>query len=57
MERYRLDNDPAWQRAVAPGAGGLVAAGIDYLVGIERLTGQVLGARMIREFTELTSDR
>lgn len=49
MQRYRFDDNPDWQRTVAAAIGTVAvnAAGIDYLIGIERQTGRGLGPQMI----------
>ncbi len=48
MQRYLLDDNPEWQRAVAVGLGPVTAAaGIDYLIGVEDATGRGLGPQMI----------
>jgi aminoglycoside 6'-N-acetyltransferase len=47
MQRYLLDDNPEWQRAVAVGIGSVAAAGIDYLIGVETETGRGLGTQMI----------
>ncbi len=47
MQRYLLDDNPEWQRAVAVGIGSVPAAGIDYLIGVENKTGRGLGPQMI----------
>lgn len=67
LQRYRLDDNPEWQRAIAfalaervGGDGGDpigAAAGIDYLIGDEAMTGHGLGRQMIAAFVDLTWDR
>ena len=52
VQRYRLADNPDWQRAVAVGTDELEAAGIDYLIGDERLIGQGLGTRIIARFVD-----
>ena len=47
MQRYLLDDNPEWRRAVAVGCGAVTAAAIDYLIGVESATGQGLGPQMI----------
>ena len=47
LQRYRLDDNPEWQRAVAVAIGFVPAAGIDYLIGDEHDTGRGLGPQMI----------
>ena len=65
LQRYRLDDNPLWQRAIAAafaegarrgepiGSG----AGIDYLIGDQTMTGRGLGRQMIDAFVHLTWDR
>jgi aminoglycoside 6'-N-acetyltransferase len=60
FQRYLFDDNPEWKRAVTlalPGAATTDAAGIDYLIGDEALTGQGLGRRMIARFVDLTWSR
>jgi aminoglycoside 6'-N-acetyltransferase len=65
LQRYRLDDNPLWQRAIAgalaEGArrGGPIGsgAGIDYLIGDQAMTGRGLGRQMIDAFVDLTWDR
>lgn len=57
IQRYRLADDPDWERALAVAAGPSSAAGIDYLIGLEQLVGQGLGAHLIRHFTSDTWGR
>jgi aminoglycoside 6'-N-acetyltransferase len=47
IQRYRHRDHPDWERAVGVDA----AAGIDYLIGVEGLTGRGLGSAAIRRFT------
>jgi aminoglycoside 6'-N-acetyltransferase len=74
LQRYRLDDNPEWQRAIAfalaegvgvddrsAGAGdgdegdpSAAAAGIDYLIGDEAMTGHGLGRQMIAAFVDLS---
>jgi aminoglycoside 6'-N-acetyltransferase len=53
VQRYLLDDYPSWAATLDMGH----AAGIDYLIGVEELTGVGLGGRMIDVFTDLTFDR
>jgi aminoglycoside 6'-N-acetyltransferase len=53
VQRYLIDDYPSWSAAIQAGR----AAGIDYLVGEEELTGQGIGSRIIDAFTALTFDR
>ena len=48
VQRYLLDDYPAWANAVGIGA----AAGIDYLIGEVEFTGKGLGSRVIEQFAE-----
>jgi aminoglycoside 6'-N-acetyltransferase len=50
IQRYRLADNPEWQRvlAVAPTPGD--AASIDYLIGDEALIGRGLGGEIIERF-------
>jgi aminoglycoside 6'-N-acetyltransferase len=52
IQRYRLDDNPEWQQAIFSAVGETNAAGIDYLIGDERLTGQGLGRRLISDFVD-----
>jgi aminoglycoside 6'-N-acetyltransferase len=47
IQRYRLEDYPEWQRAVAVGVGPMAGLGIDYLIGDEAMTGRGLGPEMI----------
>ena len=53
VQRYLLADYPTWSDALRVDD----AAGIDYLIGIEELTGMGLGGRIIGEFTNLTFER
>jgi aminoglycoside 6'-N-acetyltransferase len=69
LQRYRLDDNPQWQRAIAAALaesaqGGApngvdvgTGAGIDYLIGDQSMTGRGLGRQMIDAFVDLTWDR
>ena len=63
LQRYRLDDDPDWQRAIALAlAEGDVQvvgprAGIDYLIGEQALIGRGLGRQMIAAFVDLAWKR
>jgi aminoglycoside 6'-N-acetyltransferase len=67
LQRYHLDDNPDWQRTIAvalaagggEGGGDLIraAAGIDYLIGDQSMTGRGLGRKMIAAFVDLTWDR
>ena len=49
---YLLDDNPDWKRALAPAGSYDDAAGIDYLVGEEGLTGAGLGPMIIDRLVE-----
>jgi aminoglycoside 6'-N-acetyltransferase len=53
-QRYLFDDNPEWRRSLAPAGTYVYAAGIDYLVGEETMTGHGFGPLMIREFVEQT---
>jgi aminoglycoside 6'-N-acetyltransferase len=57
VQRYLVDENPEWKRALAPAGVPEPAAGIDYLIGVERLTGHGLGPTMIRTFVADTWQR
>ena len=63
LQRYRLDDNLEWQRAIAVAlAQGDVqvsgrSAGIDYLIGDQTMTGLGLGRKMIAAFVDLLWDR
>lgn len=71
IQRYRLAHEREWAASVEAALGnpgvpaaerteGLSlqhAAGIDYLIGVEDMTGRGLGSRMIDAFTVLTFER
>jgi aminoglycoside 6'-N-acetyltransferase len=44
---YLLDDNPGWKRSLEPAGTFEGAAGIDYLIGEEAVTGHGLGPRMI----------
>ncbi len=50
IQRYLVDDDPAWSAALAPANAPRPAAGIDYLIGEQSLTGHGLGPRIIDRF-------
>ena len=50
IQRYRIDDYPDWERAVAVGSVPENAVGIDYLIGIETLLGRGLGPLIIDQF-------
>jgi aminoglycoside 6'-N-acetyltransferase len=57
VQRYLLDENPEWKRALAPARVPEPAAGIDYLIGVQQLTGQGLGPAMISAFVGDTWQR
>ncbi len=58
IQRYLVDDEPAWARAVtATGVVSGPAAGIDYLIGDPALTGRGYGTAAITAFTSLTFGR
>ena len=57
IQRYRLDEDGAWDRTVAVGTAPRPAAGIDYLIGDESRVGHGLGPRIIDAFARATWER
>lgn len=50
IQRYRLADDPGWQRALDSTGAPLDGAGIDYLIGVPELTGRGLGPAIIEQF-------
>ncbi len=50
IQRYRIEDYPDWERAVAVGSAPENAVGIDYLIGIETLLGRGLGPLIIDQF-------
>lgn len=54
IQRYLLDNEPDWRASLAPSGPHDGAAGIDYLVGEESLTGHGVGPAMISAFVGAT---
>ena len=57
IQRYRLSDHPEWERALAVAAMLEDAACIDYLIGVETLTGRGLGGEIIGRFVEDTWER
>jgi aminoglycoside 6'-N-acetyltransferase len=47
IQRYRLDANPDWQLVLAPAGTPADAFSLDYLIGVEDLTGRGIGPRMI----------
>jgi aminoglycoside 6'-N-acetyltransferase len=54
IQRYRIDDNPEWKQSLAVAGSPEAAAGIDYLIGEERLTGRGVGPEMISHFVEDT---
>ncbi len=54
IQRYRLSDHPQWERALAVAATPADAACIDYLIGVETLTGKGLGGEIIGRLVEDT---
>ncbi len=54
IQRYRIADYPEWERSVAAGGAPGPAAGLDYFIGDETLTGRGLGGRIIAGFAEDT---
>jgi aminoglycoside 6'-N-acetyltransferase len=54
IQRYLVDDDPEWARALAAAHPPAPSAGIDYLIGEQALTGTGLGPRVITAFLENT---
>lgn len=57
IQRYRFDENEAWDRTVAVGTAPRPAAGIDYLIGDRFRVGRGLGPRVIGDFVLGTWDR
>jgi aminoglycoside 6'-N-acetyltransferase len=56
-QRYKFDDNPAWQSALSVAGTPQNAAGIDYLIGVEQLTGIGLGPKVINRFVRETWTR
>jgi aminoglycoside 6'-N-acetyltransferase len=50
IQRYAMSDEPIWQRALAAAKVPVHSVGLDYLIGVERLTGIGLGPAMIAAF-------
>jgi aminoglycoside 6'-N-acetyltransferase len=50
IQRYRFDDNPAWRESLRETGTPSDAAGIDYLIGEERLVGGGLGPALIGQF-------
>jgi len=59
VQRYRIADEPAWRRTLSGALGGPVdgAAGIDYLIGDVRRTGQGIGRTVIAELVGTVWER
>jgi aminoglycoside 6'-N-acetyltransferase len=53
-QRYRFADNPDWCAALAAAAPPADAAGIDYLIGVEALTGRGLGSALVASFVTET---
>jgi aminoglycoside 6'-N-acetyltransferase len=49
LQRYRLADNPDYERALEPAGAPRPAVGLDYLIGVPELTGRGLGPSMIAE--------
>jgi hypothetical protein len=47
VQRYRLDDNPDWEKALEPSGRQEGAAGIDYLIGDDKLVGIGVGPALI----------
>jgi aminoglycoside 6'-N-acetyltransferase len=56
-QRYRLDDNPEWQRSLLVAGTPTDGAGIDYFIGVVALTGQGLGPEIIDRFVVATWTR
>jgi aminoglycoside 6'-N-acetyltransferase len=54
IQRYAISAEPVWQRALSAAKIPVRAVGLDYLIGVERLTGIGLGPAMIAAFVAHT---
>ncbi len=57
VQRYLIDDNPDWKRALAPAAAFDDAVGIDYLIGEETMTGNGFGPLLIAQFVQTTWER
>jgi aminoglycoside 6'-N-acetyltransferase len=57
VQRYLLDDNPDWKRALAPAGIFDHAAGIDYLIGEETMIGNGFGPLFIAQFVKSTWER
>jgi aminoglycoside 6'-N-acetyltransferase len=56
-QRYLFDDNPGWERSLAPAGMHPGSVGIDYLIGEETMTGRGIGPLIIRRFVEQTWER
>jgi aminoglycoside 6'-N-acetyltransferase len=56
IQRYRVADSPEWRATIAAAIGDVDGVGIDYLIGIERLTGRGIGSLAIAMFSDDTLD-
>jgi aminoglycoside 6'-N-acetyltransferase len=54
IQRYRFADEAEWQATLSVAGTPSNAAGIDYLIGVEHLTGAGLGPRVIDRFLQAT---
>jgi aminoglycoside 6'-N-acetyltransferase len=54
IQRYLFDDEPDWRVSLAPSGPHDAAAGIDYLLGEESVTGHGVGPAMISAFAAAT---
>lgn len=54
IQRYRFDDNPGWQATISPSGAPQDGVGIDYLIGLENLTGRGLGPKAIDRFVTET---
>jgi aminoglycoside 6'-N-acetyltransferase len=57
IQRYRLEDNPEWQRSLSVAGGPANGAGIDYFIGSEALIGHGYGPAIIDQFTNDTWGR
>jgi aminoglycoside 6'-N-acetyltransferase len=57
IQRYRFADDPEWRDTISVAGTPSDAAGIDYLIGVEHLTGIGLGPEVIGAFLTDTWSR
>jgi aminoglycoside 6'-N-acetyltransferase len=58
LQRYRLDDNPDWERSLAPSRLSFgIAAGIDYAIGVPELVGRGIGSNAIAVFSAAVFER